>query len=195
VPEIFQRMDSNWTVEAAKIEVSCAAASYSKRTETEVPDGMGGFTLTSVTVTSNPSMSYTMLALLNDGSFEVVGSFPAPTSSHDTPATGVFDGTSVVQAMWARHLDGVTVGYAVILTTAVASTGTLLDYFEGMRPPNPGVLWFPGDGGCPKQYFPTCDFWNLSWSNPVITGLRIKVAPPDTYDKKDVITEPLPPMD
>jgi hypothetical protein len=192
-PEIFKNLDDDWTVDGAKIEISCSSINFHLQTAQRFLDGSPDII---TDVYDHPDLSFVVIALLRDGSYEVVGSFPAGGSSFASPRTLVSDATSMVQEMWDRKRDGVTVGYGVVVSFGVASGGSLHDLLDGCRQPNTSEFVFIPEGAtCPTPFRAVTVQWTLDWANPVITGLRIKVAPPDIYDKKDVITEPLPPMD
>lgn len=176
--DVFKYLPDTWSVAEAVIEVTSPFVSFDKTIIEMTPLDPIGFDTVETHEYEAPDMTYIVLAIKRDGSAEVIGDFPAPPNSHDDPVTGVFNATSVVQAMWARKRDDSTLGYVVIMGLGANSASDIGGYLDSLRQPQPGAMHTFATG-CPQQYYPHWESWNLRWSNPTINQVRVKFTVPD----------------
>lgn len=185
-PAAFKDVPDNWELVSATAEITSPSCTLQLTTSTQTVTGGGTGVLVDTVVTdTSASMTYTVLAVLKGGGHEVIGSCPAPSTSHIGSLTSVEDFTDIAQAMWARKRDGVTIGYMIISSLGVFSDMSVAEMTEASLPAQSGELYFPAVG-CPFKYNPYRQWYSLEWGNPSIGALNLEFAPPELTNR-DVV--------
>lgn len=185
-PTVFNYLADDCTILSAQANVRCSA-SYQKKDYTVTPPS----SYTEDISTEMEEMEYTVFAINRSNEIEVVGGFSGtPDNRYEA-----VDMTDVIQGMWARKRDGDTVGFAVVpgFATAVVS-GDGWGFLNSLKPPVTRSTWIPEGATCEEWYASAYTFRYLTWFNPEISDLRIKIQYPE-YDSTDVVTPRWPVLD
>lgn len=166
-PGAITRMPDSCTIAEAMMEVTCPFLHYHKQTITHHLDGSPDDIVDEY---DSSELSYVVLALLFDGSYEFVCSFPTSGESHDEPRTRVVDCTELMQAIYARRHDVRTREFHIMVGFADLSG----DIIESLRYPNPYEMVIPEGDACPVPFASVIMQETWDWGNPSIGQLWIK---------------------
>ena len=188
-PAIFATLSDDAVIEQAMIQMYTPSVVYSK-SETILSPGNAETTSTTVPT----YLGYAIFAALKNGTVEFIGSFPSGPMNK----ASVTDGTALIQEMWARKRDGVTVGYGVIMSLAEGGLGAPSEYLDALKLPSAVVtVDFDNDGliSCSERFLCSPQVSeSLTWGSPSVQAIRLKVRYPNG-DSRDVVTPRWPTLD